>query len=51
VHSMSIRLSKELGEPAVRTRDLALKMAAIENLYETFLVQPVKSSFFSLCDG
>jgi hypothetical protein len=48
MHSASIRLSKELRGPAVRTRDLAPKMAAIEDHYETFLVQPGKSSFFSL---
>lgn len=46
MQSASIRLSKELGGSAIRTRDLAPKMAAVEDQYETFLVQPVKSSFF-----
>jgi hypothetical protein len=48
MHSTSFRLSKELGGPAVRSRDLAPKMSAIEDHYETFLVHPGKSSFFSL---
>lgn len=43
MHPASIRLSK-----GTRARDFAPKMSATEDMHETFLIQPIQSSFFSL---